>query len=242
MSKTRIGLLSLIAILSTLALTAATSSAAIKFEWKVKGETLLAGETKECTTTTDGHTFDFHGSVAGAEALLLSSEISVEPGAKIIGGKPGTNEETVVFKNVTVDKPEKCAVESEGAPTGTVKTNALHTEIVESEETHEPLILFAPKTGTVFVPLLFLNKSSTETCLGGAAPVLAAVTGTLLVQPLPSLGETLNGDLDFEAPTKNFFLSNGTLDKAGLVFAGNAATLTGLSLVILKTDEKFGAF
>ena len=239
MSKTRIGLLSLIAILATLALTATTSSAAISFEWKVGGKILEAGKTKEFTTTSDGHTFDLHGTVAGAEALLLSHEIEVAPGAKIIGGKPGTNEETVIFKGVTVDKPEKCAVESEGSPTETVKTNLLHTEIVESEEPHEPLVLFAPKTGTIFAPILFLNRG-TETCAIKGA--LANLTGTLLAQPLPVLTEALDGDLDFEAPTKNFFLSNGTLDKAGLVFAGNAATLTGLSVAILTTDENVGVF
>ena len=139
-----------------------------------------------------------------------SKEISVEPGSKIIGGKPGTSEGTLVVKDVTVDKPEECAVESERAPTGTVKMNSGHTEIVESEETHEPLILFAPKTGSVFVSILFLNNG-TEVC--SEEGVLANVTGSVLARPLPSLTETLNEYLHFKAPTKNFFLSNGALDK-----------------------------
>ena len=239
MYGSKLWLLSTMAILATFAVLASSASAAIKFEWKVGGHILEAGETREGTVTTDGHTFDFHATVAGAEALLLSKELSAEPGSKIIGGKPGTGEGTLVIKGVTVDKPEKCAVESEGSPTGTVKMDPGRTEIVESEETHEPLILFAPKTGTVFVSILFLNDG-TEVC--PVKGVLANVTGSVLAQPLPSLAETLNGDLDFEAPTKNFFLSNGTLDKAGLIFAGNAATLTGLTLVISKTDEKGGAF
>jgi hypothetical protein len=238
-SKTRLGLLSLVAVLSTLAVLASSASAAIKYEWKVGGVVLKAGETRGFTTTSDGHTFDLHGSVAGASILFLSSEVSVEPGAEIIGGKPGTNEETVLFKGVTVENPAKCAVESEGSPTGTVQTQALKTEIVESEGTHEPVILFSPKVGSDFVNLLLLNNGA-EIC--ALNKVLGSVTGNLLATPLPALTETLNGDLDFESPNSNFVLSSGTLQKAGLLFAGNAATLTGLTLVILTTDEKYGAF
>lgn len=240
MSKVRLVLLSLVAMLSVGAMLASSASAAISFEWKVGGIPLGAGASKEFTTTTDGKEFILNGKLAGVASELLSTEVSVEPGAKIIGGKPGTNEEIVVFKGVKVNNPAHCTVESEGSPLGTVKTNALHTEIVESEATHEPVILFAPKTGTTFVQLLFLNVG-TEKC-GGIGVILANVNGSLLAQPLPALTETLNGDLDFELPNSNFILSNGTLEKAGLVFAGNAATLTGLTLVILKTDEKFGAF
>ena len=240
MSKARLGALSLIAILSTFAMLTSSAGAAIKFEWKVKGEKLATGESREFTTTSDGHNFDLSGSVAGVQVLLLSKEVEVAAGARILGGKPGKNEETVIFKNVTADSPTGCVVESEGSPTGTVRTQALLTEIVESEETHEPLILFRPETGTVFASLLLLNKG-TEKCLTGT-PTLGNVSGTLLAQPLPSLTETLNGDLDFEAPTLNYILSNGTLDKAGLKFAGNAATLTGLALVILNTHEVYGAF
>jgi hypothetical protein len=238
-SKTRLGLLSLVAVLSTFAVLASSASAAIKFEWKVKEKLLAAGETRGFTTTSDGHVFDFHSSVAGAGILLLSSEVSVESGAEIIGGKPGTNKETVLFKGVTVANPLKCAVESEGLPPGTVQTFALKTEIVESEGTHEPVILFSPESGSNFVNLLLLNKGTEECVLKN---VLASVTGNLLATPLPALTETLNGDLDFESPNSNFVLSNGTLEKAGLSFEGNTAFLTGLTLVILTTDEKYGAF
>jgi hypothetical protein len=239
MSRARLGLLSLIAVLSALAVLSSTASAAIKFEWKVAGEPLAAGESKEFTATADGHTFDFSGTAAGASTLLLSTEIGVLAGAKIIGGKPGTNEEIVIFKGVTVDKPAKCVVESEGLPAGIVQTVLLHTEIVESDVTHEPLILFGPKAGTAFVNLLFLNKGTEECVIKG---VLAPVTGNILAEPLPALTETKNGHLVFEAPTKKFVLSNGTLEEAGLVFGGNAASLSGLSLVLLTSGQSYGAF
>jgi hypothetical protein len=239
MFRLRLALLSLVVILSAGAMLASSASAAIKFEWKVGGEVLGAGESRALTTTTDGKRFVINGSLLGVASELLSSEFSVEPGAKIIGGKPGTNEETVVFKGVTVDKPANCSIESEGSPVGTVRTNPLHIEIVESEGTHEPVLLVSPKTGTTFTQILLLNNGGT---CGGIGTILANVNGTFLAQPLPALTETLSGDVDFEAPNSNFLLSNGTLDKAGLVFGGAATKLTGLILVILNTDEKFGPF
>jgi hypothetical protein len=240
MSKTKSALLlSVVAVLSVGAMLASSASAAIKFEWKVGGVPLAGGANKEFTSKAKG-TFVLRATLAGATVEILSSELEVEKGAKIIGGKPGTNEETVLFKNVTVDRPVNCEVESEGSPTGTVKTNLLHTEIVESEGTKEPVILFAPRTGTVFAQLLLLNKG-TEKC-GGIGPILASVTGSLLATPLPALTEVENGELDFEAPNSSFLLSNGTLDKAGLVFGSNASTLSGVAVVTLVSKEKYGAF
>jgi hypothetical protein len=239
MFRLRFVLLGVVGVLSVVAMSVSSASAAIKFEWKVKEKVLAAGETRGFTTTSDGHVFDFHATAAGAGILFLSSEISVESGAEIIGGKPGTDRETVLFKGVTVASPAKCAIESEGSPTGTIQTFALKTEIVESEGTHEPVILFSPESGSNFVNLLLLNKGTEECVLKN---ILAPLTGNFLGTPLPALTETLNGDLDFESPNSNFVLSNGTLEKAGVSFGGNAFTFTGLTLVVLTTDEKYGAF
>jgi hypothetical protein len=244
MSRARFVLLSLVAVLSAGVVFASAASAEIKYEWKVEGTALAAGQSREFTVTSDGKTFDFHSTIAGANILLLSSAISVEPGARIIGGKPGTNEEVVVFHGVTSDPPfQKCLVESdEQTPTpDTVKTHLLKTEIVGNDLIpSEPLILFTPKEGTTFVSLLLLDKSG-ESCEAGAA-ALVPLGGSFLGQPLPTLVESLNGDLDFEAPDKHFLLSNGKLDTAGVTFNGEPLQFTGLILVILKTDEKYGAF
>ncbi len=240
MSRARLGLLSLTVVLSALAILSSTASATIKFEWKVGGVLLKTGESREFTTTADGHTFDLSGTIAGAATLLLSTEIEVEKGAKIIGGKPGTNEETVIFKGVTVAKPAKCSAESEGSPNGTVKTVPLKTQIVESSTTHEPVILFQPNSGTTFTNILLLNKGTEECVVKGQ---LAIVRGNLLGEPLPALTETLNGHLVFPSPAlKTFVLSSGTAEEAGLIFGPGAGTLTGLALVILTTDEIYGAF
>jgi hypothetical protein len=244
MLKARFISLSLMAALAVFGTVATSASAAtkIKFQWKEGGGVLGAGESRAFSASAGGTTFDLNGTVAGAAFLLLSHELSVEDGAKIIGGKPGTGEETIILKGVTVDKPTKCVVETDEAnpKPGTVKTNPLKLEIVESEETGEPLILFIPKTGSVFAGLLLLDKSATEVCI--EKNVLENLTGTLLARPSPELTEVLEGELNIEAPTKNFILSSDVLDKAGLSLATNVATLTGVQQTVLNNDEKFGAF
>jgi hypothetical protein len=240
MSRARFMLLGLAVAMTALAMFASSASAAtISFVWQVDGHRLVSGsETKEFDVTTDGKTFDLAGTVAGAAALLLSTEVSVEKGAHIIGGVPGTNEEVVVFKGVTVDKPAKCAVVGK-----TVKTKALKTEIVEGAKTKEGNgevdILFVPKEGETFAEFE-LENNGTETCpLAGAKP---AVTGSILALPLPQKTEVLAQNYDFEAITKEYRNFKNEFKTAGLVFGGNPATLTGLVLVLLTSDEKWGPF
>jgi hypothetical protein len=238
MFRAKILLLSLVAALSVVALLASSASAKIAFEWKVGGKALAASESRTFTASAES-TFDLKGTAAGSAVLLLSNKFKVEPGARIIGGKPGTNEEQVVFENVTVAKPANCEVESLPNPTvGTVRTQPLKTEIVEGQTSKEPLILFSPKTGTIFVELRFLGAN----CI--VQNVEANVTGSILADPLPRLTEVLTGLLNFEPSQGNVFLlsTGGAAETAGLVFAGSAATLGGNALVTLINDEKFGAF
>ncbi len=241
MFRARLLVLGLVAALSAVALLASSASAKISFEWKVNGKALVAGEQRTFTASAES-AFDLKGTVAGAKALLLSNTFKVVPGAKIFGGKPGTNEETVEFTNVTVDQPANCEVESlfGGGVTavGTVKTQPLKTEIVEGQTSQEPLILFIPKTGTTFAELRFLGAN----CL--IKNTEANVTGSILGDPLPHLTEALTGLLDFEPSTGNEFLlsSGGAAEKAELKFAGNVANLGGTALVTLISDERYGAF
>jgi hypothetical protein len=243
MFRAKLLFLSLAAVLAVVGVSASSASAKISFEWFVGGSLLKEKETRAFTVNSDGKISDFHSKLLGINVLLLSSEISVGSGAQIIGGKPGTNEETVIFKGVTVDPPlQKCVAETGGIANpvaGTIETKLLKTEIVEGEN-GEVLILFTPKTaGGPFTEILFLNKG-TEECAANKA--LAAVTGSLLALPLPQRAETLRNDLDFEAAEKTYFNSAGTLATAGLKFGAEAATLTGLSLVVLASDAVFGAF
>jgi hypothetical protein len=238
MSKARLMLLSLMAVLVVVAVSASSASAAITFQWKVGGSTLKAGESRTFNINNDGKTFDLRGIVGGAAALFLSTEVSVEPGARIIGGQPGTNLEVVLFRGVTVHKPLKCGIGNGGV----IKTVPLTTEIVESataeKGTGEPLILFRPETGNTFAIFELTNKGAEE-CKFGNIPF--EVGGTILGLPLP-IGEVLRQNLIFEAQTKEYRNVKNEFKKAGLLFGGVAATLTGLTLVLLTSDEAFEAF
>src|SRR5580698_10217933 len=134
MSRAKSVLLSLVVVLVVGVVMVSSASGAISFVWKVGGAELKAGESKGYTINNDGKIFDLTWSIAGVAVLMLSNKIKVEPGAKIIGGKPGTNEETVVFENVTVDNPAGCTVESLPEPVvGIVRTRPLLTLIVEGQ-------------------------------------------------------------------------------------------------------------
>ncbi len=231
-------LLSLVAALSAVASLASSAPAKISFEWKVNGKALAAGEQRTFTASAES-TFDLKFTVASSKILLLSNKFKVEPGAKIFGGKPGTNEETVVFENVTVDQPANCEVESLPNPVvGTVRTTVLKTEIVEGQTSHEPLILFTPKTGTTFTELRFLG---TNCLLKNQEPNF---TGSFLADPLPHLTEVLTGLLDLEPSQGNEFLlsSGGAAEKAEVNVAGNPEKFGGTMLMTLISDEKFGVF
>jgi hypothetical protein len=232
-------LLSLIAVLSVGAIVASSASAAIEFKWKVAGVELKAGEEKGFTVNNDGKNFDLHGTLAGASALLLSHEVSVEAGAKIVGGVPGKNTEVVIFKNVTVDNTPNCTEEQSGVA-GQVKTTPLTTEIVEGASakvgTNEVDILFTPTTPTTFTTFKLTGAS----CL--VAGSVFPVNGSILGLPLPQKTEVVKQNLVFEAVTKEYKNHAGEFKTAGLVFGGNAATLAGLTLVLLESGQEFGPF
>ncbi len=248
MFRTRFVLLGMVSTLSGLAALAPASSAKISFEWLVGGKLLATGVSKEFTATNDGKLSILKTTVGASATELTSSTLTVEKGANIKGGKPGTKEEVVVFTGVRVAKPlnegeETCAVNSPGAAVGTIKTNLLKSEIVENEANGEPLILFTPKAGANFVEIEYTKKagSAKECVIAGQKP---AFTGSVLALPLPELGDVLTGDLDFEAASKEFLLNpgGGTKEKAGLSVGGKAATFTGLALETLVSDETFGIF
>jgi hypothetical protein len=241
MFKARLVLLSLIAALLVVGVSASVASAAISFEWKVAGAGLKAGESKELTVNNDSKRVILSGKLLGAVSLELATGISADPGATIKGGVPGLAEETIVLSGFTVDTPANCTVGQNGG-TGTVTSTPMVTEIVESRSgatgTGEVLILFRPKSTTNELFATFLLSGAS--C--GVSGAIAEVTGLILGLPLPQKTEVLRQNLVFEAATKEYKNHAGENLTAGLVFAGNAATLSGLILVILNTDQAWGPF
>jgi hypothetical protein len=247
MSRARLMLLSLIAVLSVTGILAQTASAKIKFEWLVllstgTNDLLVTGQTRGFDISTDGKESILTGTVAGSATALLSTSASVAAGAEIIGGIPGTNQETVIFEGVKVIKPlfegnEACQANSPGSGVGIVETKPLTSKIVESQTTGEPLILFEPTTGGVFTEIEFTEKAVECVIKGNTAKV----TGSILAEPLEPLAHLVSQHLIFEAKTRNFLLSGGgALETSGLSLASKPATFTGLFLVLLLSGEKFG--
>jgi hypothetical protein len=233
-------LLGLAVALSAIAMLASSASAAINFEWGVAGAALEPGESQEFEIHNDGKNFDIHGTVGGISALLLSTEVSASAGSRIIGGDPGTNEESRVFKGVSFDGALATCGVSQSGVAGQIQTTPLRSEIVEAisrgERTNEVLILFAPKTGETF---------ATFESTGASCPdkgVVLPLTGSVLGLPLPQKTEVVRQALDFEAVTKEYRTTNNQIKTAGLVFAGSAATLSGLVLVILKSGLAYAPF
>jgi hypothetical protein len=240
MSKAKFVLLSLVAVLSAGVVFVSSASAAIEFKWKVGGAELKAGETRGFTVNNDEKKFDFHFTIAGAAALLLATLVEVLPGAQIVGGVPGTNEETALFLGVTVDSPANCGVIQAGGSAGRVQTVPLKTEIVEGATAaagnNEVEILFIPKTGTTFATFELTGAS----CL--IKGTITPVSGSVLALALPQKTEVLRQNLVFEPKSKEYHNHAGEFKTAQLLVAGAAATLEGLVLVILNSDAVFAPF
>jgi hypothetical protein len=198
-----------------------------------------AGEKQSFDVNTDGHTFDFHAVIPGVTGLLwLSSKLTVDDGL-IFGGRPGTNEETFLFENATVDEPAGCTIETGGVEkpvAGTIAFHPVKTEIVEGQN-GEVLMRLVPKEGTVFTTIKFLGAAC------GLAGAEAQLEGGILGLPLPQRTAVLRQNIVFPSVEQTFLLASGGARKTtGLVFEGEPVTFTGLTLLLLKSDLVFGPF
>jgi hypothetical protein len=239
MAKAKVLWLSVMVVLSLGGVLAGSASAAIEFKWKVAGAELKTGESKEFVGSRDG-VADLRGTVAGVAILMLSRKGAVATGAKIIGGVPGTGEEALELEEVTVDKPAGCDVMQSGGALGTIRTVPLKTEIVEGAVAavgnNEVDVLITPKTDTTFATFEFVGTSCS------VKGVVIPVAGSVLGLPLPQKVEVLKSAGDEEAVTKEYKNHAGEFKKTGLIFAGEPATISGLVLVSLKSDQVVGAF
>jgi hypothetical protein len=241
MFKVRLILLSIFAAFAASAVASAAAQAAGCEESKgekclyvVSGTKLASGQTAEITASQK-KAFVLKGKAAGAEVQLESGGVSVESGAKLVGGNPGTDEETVVFEKVTTKKPAGCAVVG-----GKVKTGALTSELVEFVKSgkveKEDAVLFKPKTGTVFVEFEFEN-SGTKTC--SIAGKKFAAEGTVLATT--THGPSTEGTLTFTTAKAEYRTKGSSTNTvAELKFAGETATLAGEETVKLVSGAEFG--
>lgn len=231
MSRVKFVILTIVVALSAAALFASSAAAAISFEWKVNGKSLAEGESRAFDANSGSQASVLGGTVAGTHLLILFHLILYD----------GTH----IYPRFLIDlwllelplvhiSNSSCAV---GAST---KSAALKGEIVEGAVggvgNGEVDVLFAPTTGTTFATFEFSGASC---ALKGT---VAALTGSVLSLVKPQKTEVVKNDLIFEANTKEYHNRAGEFKTAGLVFAGGAATFSGLSLILLTSGEVFGAF
>jgi len=238
-----VALLCLLAVAAAGA-SASAASAAIRFEWNVNGSPLAAGKTKAISAkATPGHPLTLRSSFGGAAIELSSSQISLESGADIAGGSPGTGEATLLLAAVKVAKPGNCGVKEVGAgeQAEKIKTTLLKPEIVEAATagagTGNAELLLAPKTPTS--PWAQFEFTGASCTLKGSIVVLK---GALLVEAGPQKTEAKVEQLTFEAKFKEYRTSANQFHTTKLEWGGTAATLTGEAETELVSKETFGLF
>jgi hypothetical protein len=223
---------------SASAASAATEPA--KFEWKVNGAPLASGSSKTLTAK-DKSPGLFHLGVnfSGSEVEFTSSQIKFTSGGEIRGGTPGTGLGALVLEGVKVIKPVNCSVKEGKITTYTLESEIVENTSAEHEITGKTELLFTPsgvnpeKIWTVF--------ELEGTC--GIQGSLIKLQGNLLAAISPQKAEAKVGQLVFEGSrSKQYRNSKNEYKKAGLTFAGSAATLTGEAETELVSKEVFGAF
>jgi hypothetical protein len=225
----RVGIVGLcLAAVLALGGAAASGASAHSFIWKVAGAKLEAGKTKEITAKVKtGSKYILKGTAVGIKTEVECTSQKLKAGSTIIGGTPGTSEETLELENCKALKPSGC--------TGVkVAATPAKNEIVEIASNKKLGILFKPKTGTVFTTISF------EGCL---LNIKAEVTGSAVAEVGSEETEATTGTLIFPSTQiKEIVKSNGTKETTGLKFAGNEATIAGETTSELSPSAAFGVF
>jgi hypothetical protein len=226
MRKTRLVLLSLLAVFAFSAVAAASASA-FNLEWEVNGAKLASGKTENVVSkNTTNYTL-----TAGTKVITCKS---VKVGAKegtITGGKPGTDAATITFSECSTSETG-CLVKSAGPPAkaGTIIVKVA-TKLVEREPSgggaKKEADEFSPASGTTFVSLEFGKTETAGMTLEGACTNFPNTTVKGQVAALTE-GELLN----FPSPE----LKGNTLEAFG-----KAATLVGKSEQKGETGSKITA-
>jgi hypothetical protein len=236
-----------LALLSTLAVlvagvSASAASAAINFEWKVNGATLPAESSKQIVAKANAaNSFHILVHYAGTALELTSSQVKFASGATIVGGKPGTGKDSLVFESVKVAKPANCTVKESG-PEGLAETlrTSLKSEIVEGAKGGNGIgtvdLKLVPTAGNIWTGFEFTGTGCP------VKGVTGLLEGSLLVEVGPQKAEAKVGLLTFEAKTKEYKPATGLAEEVKLESFGKPATLIGGVETELTSKEAFGAF
>jgi hypothetical protein len=226
-------LLALLAAFAASASMAPSAFAEGAFAWSVGGTSLGSGSTKEIAFK-DAKTFKITGELSGGKVEITSSKVSAAKGAAIFGGSPGTSEETLTFEDVTVTKPEGCAVAGEKITTKLLKDEVVGSGEPTGAEGETIDMIFSPKSGTALAEFELEN----EKC---AIKGKAALSGSVLAETTAQEHEVEHFKLIFEAPNKTYKNAAEEGLTAGLKLGGVTATLTGEAELELPSKQQVGA-
>ena len=153
---------------------------------------LLTGETKEISSEANGAQ-----KLVVAGIVIDCGKFKTEPGAKIIGGEPGTVEEAIVYEECEMVGRPNCSVGTHGAFT----TNTLLSKLVyltkaaaEKETAEATGTLLKPKTGKVLATVPFGSERSAECTLLKSE---LEVTGELVAENVKGGAHATKQELSF---------------------------------------------
>jgi hypothetical protein len=191
-------------------------------------------------------------STPGAKTTILCKKLSVKPGAVLIGGEPGMDEETLVYEECEVEGSPTCLINKEKAKVAKITTLLLGstlgylTEAQEKEENQSDTVtVFKPKNGSEFV-VLELEKETGGSCpLASIEKMALPVKGEVVCENKGGAVHSLSHELTCpKTALKEYWVQNSkqepekvTIKK--LELATMASSYEGKSTIKLSGTKAF---
>ena len=204
---------------------------------------LLTGtETRLITATANG-VQKLTSTAAGI--TILCQKLSLASGAKLTGGEPAGDLETIRYEECSVEGHEKCKVKNKGGTFGTIETKPLLSIVgfkskaaEEGENQAETVTVFKPETGKVFVEL----EMETECPVKALEKTGLPIAGEVGCENAGGNAHLVEQELNCPSPRiTTYWLQSGGSPKeekiAKLELAGFESTYTGKSKVSLAGSQ-----
>ncbi len=232
--------------LALTALAASSAQATVGPFFKVEGNTLKAGETREALVTVK-ETFVLEAKTTG-QVITCQGVTYSGPSFEVLSSKvTHLRASALEFSSCTVTgNGTKCAVQSGKITTTPVVGTAGYAN---SNRTGQILGLIEPQTGKSFGEIKFVPEAG-GSCTFSSTPASGTMIGEAFVAGKKvGVGEneieTIKGELHYTKSSKSIWIENGITvkeTKGRLEAFGVAVTLSGQVSIELTTHEKWGIF
>lgn len=200
---------------------------------------LLAGETKEVSSGAVGEQ-----RIGITGVVIDCTGFKTTPGAKIMGGEPGTDEEVIVWEGCSIEGSPGCTIN--GKTGGDITTNTLASELVfltkeaaEKGSAGATGTLLKPKTGEALATVTF---GGVECPSFAKKPV--TVTGEVVAENVEAGTHATKHELHF--PTTRIATYWIQVEKTvaeekvkRVEWGANAGVFSGTTFVKLTSNEAF---